>query len=1019
MKHIIPFRNCPVTWDNALPMGNSNFGAMLYFEDQKLLMPMNHYEVYYTSNDRPFPEDWLKPLSDDPGARGRSFAERAVRNEPVGDEPYISYRVDRATYDKNPPYGRAKWMGVHPATGDIAFIPNECLNEGDSELTLYVEDACIRFARKTDDASLTVDTITARGDCIVNKVTQSKEGLLSAFEISLEPYRDLKAPSVTFSQIDDSTFGYTVTRVFENPEKPFVFSGVIRLLGAKGKLTAGEFTARVEITESEKEFSVCTGIYTQYRYADTLKEGVAKLAEDTADLDALYREHQAYWADFFRASSLSLPDKFLETVYYVNQYALDCCSGENGYMTHQACGLNGLWDIRHPNIWGSRWYWDVNIQAAFAGVFSSNRLNLGKVFSDGLLTYVDLAERFARNVHNMPGVAMDFPPQNYYSTWPWCAQYLWNQYEYSGDVEYLRKDAYPLFKKLCQFALALFVYDEKTDTYNVYPDISPEQGPLTHNTTITIASVKYMLRFTLKSAEILGDNDPMLGDVRNLLEKLPPYALSENGKWGVHLKDSYDAPDNMWLRHPSLLMPLFPTGEFDPLAADKGLLQTLNNTVNFMIDNCEIGIFGGSWISAAAARLGRGQTALRLLYERGIDHMLRPNGLTAEQTDRFMNHCLVHHQPLYYPCMMEFTGQMLAAVNEMLLQSYNGVIRVFPALPDGDREWDRFHREGWEIRDFAYRCRDYEAWTDARFDKLLARGAFEISAELRGGKLRFVAVHSKLGGTPRITSPFLKEGTSVFCNGKEIPATWEQGIVSFPTEAGCTYIIAESADVETACVEEFGYPADGFIHTAYTKRRVFIGETPDTKFYKALDGVLYDWFMSDVRMCNNCHYKFDFGINKEKDYASQLPLQTFSASPFMMTATAITYLDPDNCRYQVIEGYGLVSDGEITAKERNHPDLLRKDFLEGTEPAEFVIDTPRGQFDFFLVSGDAEEDSVTILETENGFRVGGDVVKKGTWQYDVIPVIHKKDDLLRLKISTKPGYKWKLNLLIMNSVKGY
>ncbi len=1019
MKHIIPFRNCPVTWDNALPMGNSNFGGMLYFEDNKLYMPMNHYEVYYTSNDRPFPEDWLKPVCDDPGARHRSFAERADRNQPTDDEPYISYRIDRATYDKTPNYGNAKWMGVHPATGDISFIPNECLNGGDSELTLYVENACIRFNRKTQDASLTVDTITARKDCIVNKVSQSQEGLLSAFEISLAPYRDYEAPAVEFFQIDDSTFGYTASRVFENSEKTFVFSGVVRLMGAKGKLTSDEYTCRVEITESEKDFYILTGIYTQYRYADTLKEGIAKLAEDTADLDALYREHQTYWADFFRKSSISLPDKFLETVYYVNQYALDCCSGENGFMTHQACGLNGLWDVRHPTIWGSRWYWDVNIQAAYAGVFSSNRLNLGKVFSDGLLTYVELAERFAKNVHNMPGVALDFPPQNYYSTWPWCAGYLWNQFEYSGDVEYLRKDAYPLFKKLCEFTLALFQYDEKTDTYYVYPDISPEQGALSHNTTITIASVKYMLQFTLKAAEILGDNDPMLADIRNLLAKMPPYYFSKEGTWGSHLKDAMEAPDNLWLRHPSMLMPIFPTGEFDPLSTDGETLKKLSNTVDYLIDNCETGIFGGSWISAAASRLGRGQTALRLLYERGIDHMLRPNGLTAEQTNRFMNYCLIHHQPLYYPCMMEFTGQMLAAVNEMLLQSYNGVIRVFPAMPDGSKEWVRFHRGGYSVSEYQHRCRDYDAWQDVRFDKLLARGAFEISAELAGGKLRFIRVDSKLGGEVKITSPYLEDGMKVFCNGKEIAAVWENSILSFPTDTGCTYTIAEKADTNITCKDRPDYPADGMIRTAYTKHRISLGETPDTQFYKALDGILYDWFIGDARMTNNCNYKFDFGIHKEKDYASQMPLQAFTSIPMAHTSGAIIFLDPDNCRYKVIEGYGIVSDGEITAKERDHSCLLRKDFLEGTEPAEFVIDTPRGQFDFFVVSGDTEEDSVTIIETENGFRVGGDVVKKGTWQYDVVPVIHKKDDLLRLKISTKPGYKWKLNFLIMNSVKGY
>ncbi len=1020
MKHCVHFRNCPVTWDNALPIGNGNFGAMLYFEDNKLYMPMNHYEVYYTTNDRPMPEDVLAitPLSDDPGARHRSFRERADRNQPLEGEPFLSYRKDRATYDKSSTYGGGKWVGVHPATGDLIFYPHASLEGAGHSLTLYVENACASLQIGSDVSSLSVDTVTARTDHIVNRVIQSTPGLLTGFDISMEPYRDLNAPCVAFEQVNESTFRYTVSRVFEDPNKPFVFTGVIQLKGAKGTLCADLFTAHIEITESDKEFYIITGIYTQHKYADPANDGLSVIAKEASSLNRLYDEHQRYWQDFFQASSISIPDKFLENIYYVNQYTLDCCSGKDGFMTHQACGLNGLWDIRHPNIWGSRWYWDVNIQAAFAGVFSSNRLELGKVFSDGLLTYAALAERFARNVHNMPGVSMDFPPQNYYSTWPWCAQYLWNQYEYSGDVEYLKKDAYPLFKKLCRFALALFEYDPQTDTYNVYPDISPEQGPLAHNTTITVASVKYMLQFTLKAAEVLEDKDPLLADIRKLLEKLPAYSFSQPGKWGVHLKDSPDAPDYMWLRHPSLLMPLFPTGEFDPLTTDSSTLEKLSNTVDFMEENCELGIFGGSWIAAAAARLGRGQTALRLLYERGIDHILRPNGLSAEETERFLNYCLVNSQPLYYPCMVEFTGQMLVAVNEMLLQSYNGVIRVFPALPDGSKEWGRFHRNGYCVSEYEHRCVDYAPWKDLRFDKLLARGAFEISAELQDSKLLWIKVHSKLGGTARITSPFLKENTPILCCGKAVSAVWENGIAVFETEKDCTYWIGYEAE------DVFGDKQDSYcknmlVHRAYTKRRIFIGENPDTQFYKALDGFLFDWYLGNVRMENRTLYKFDFGICGEKDYASQLPIQAMTAEPRLEINKGIIFLNPENCRYTTLEGYGLVCDGEISGKERDCNDLLRKDFLEGTEPAEFIIDAPRSQYEFFIVSGDADEDSITIIETENGFRAGGEVVKKGSWQYELIPVIQKKDRPLRLKISTKEGYRWKLNLLFMNTIKGY
>ena len=49
--------------------------------------------------------------------------------------------------------------------------------------------------------------------------------------------------------------------------------------------------------------------------------------------------------------------------------------------------------------------------------------------------------------------------------------------------------------------------------------------------------------------------------------------------------------------------------------------------------------------------------------------------------------------------MMEFTGEMLAALNEMLLQSHNRVIRVFPALPDGDRELYRMIQQGYSFHE--------------------------------------------------------------------------------------------------------------------------------------------------------------------------------------------------------------------------------------------------------------------------------------------------------------------------------
>ena len=57
MKHSVFFQNADNHWDNALPLGNGCFGAMLFFEENKLFMPLNHYEVYYNIKETVLPED--------------------------------------------------------------------------------------------------------------------------------------------------------------------------------------------------------------------------------------------------------------------------------------------------------------------------------------------------------------------------------------------------------------------------------------------------------------------------------------------------------------------------------------------------------------------------------------------------------------------------------------------------------------------------------------------------------------------------------------------------------------------------------------------------------------------------------------------------------------------------------------------------------------------------------------------------------------------------------------------------
>ena len=67
-------------------------------------------------------------------------------------------------------------------------------------------------------------------------------------------------------------------------------------------------------------------------------------------------------------------------------------------------------------------------------------------------------------------------------------------------------------------------------------------------------------------------------------------------------------------------------------------------------------------------------------------------------------------------------------VHELLLQSFNGHIEVFPAIP--------------------------ESWKDVSFNTLRAEGAFLISAKKENGVITSVKITAEKGGEVRLKLPF-------------------------------------------------------------------------------------------------------------------------------------------------------------------------------------------------------------------------------------------------------------------------
>lgn len=1052
-SHGIRFENCENDWQNGLPIGNGVFGSLIYYKENKLFMPLNHYEIYYNISKSVLPKDILAatPVCENPG---ETLTARRIKAKQNGDgdnglfSMYNVHRNNEASFLK-------EFSGSYPQTGELIYSFCDCMKDGNSLLKADIEKATVSLECEKDGKHFSMDTVFARKDVVITKICQSDCGLVSKLSLRLEPVRDAVFPKVEYFTVDDCTFGWKVALTLSGSaqdDKPFEYAATVRLIGATAVMEKRENEAVLNI-DANQEFTVLTAVCTDWRYDCPDKAATELVTKYAETVNELYKEHEEYWNEFFSHCAVELPDTFLERVWYINQYALDCCSGKDGVMKHHACGLNGLWDVKRPNLWGSMWYWDVNIQAAFAGVFSSNHIHLGKVFSDGLCEYTELAKRFAKDKHGKSGIAFDYPYTCYFSVWPWCAQYLWLYYEYTQDVEYLKNTAYPLFKEMAKFALEIFEYDRTNDRFYIFPDISPEQGPLSHNTVITIGATRKFLDFTAIAAEIVGDTEnEILPALRNLLAKLPEYPTTDEGAYGKRYLDSEDAPANLWIRHPGMLMPCFPAGDIGLLTkCSKKDLQILKNTLCYLEDRCETGVFGGSWLAAAAARLGQGQKALRLLYEAGIDHMLRSNGLCAEETERFLNLCLTTRQPLYYPCMMEYTGEMVCAVNEMLLQSFGEAINVFPALPDGDPEYDRVRRFGFSNEDMPKFFATYKAWKDVRIDTMRTRGAFLISAKLTDGILEFIKVDSLAAKPCRITSPYIDKKMKVYRNGERVQYSWEGDVICFDTAIGDSYIIAinegdfkKSESSENIDAVEY--------HTSILKRRVYLGENADTAYQKALDGFTRDYLYASQYIPSRTVYSFDFGyidgLKKTEEHynADRFPqiyrnMQDRSC-PFLphvrmydpkqrltdknfrlQSETAGLPLSNNNALYDPLfsiqQGFGFKDITDVYFCDRKGPDCLRRDFAEGETENEFIIEVNSGCYEIFICSGDINEASVTRLSVNGSAEVGGDVIKKGAFQCKILPVVMEKDGYIKIKVSAGSGFKWKLNFIYLNRTRKF